>query len=319
MSRLGIAALGLALLAQSTLTRPLTISPSTVTVATTGSQTFTTTGGAGGVTFSLSQNQTGGSVNSSTGAYLPGPLEGTDKVTATDSHGTTAVATITVTFTDPAVASQIGVFDPSVPANVTASGGVASAMANTGVATMGNMASSGGSQPGYGSTTINGKNTLHQAGSNFMTSTLAAQGDFHIMMVVNILSLPSTYHALVSFGQFQPALYCGGTNPDGYFRTGTPSTGDHNFTSLTLTTGVHLIEFWRTGSTVGCSIDGTDQSLTSANGSSTDANVAVMSSTQSGQEFGQMDVGESRFYSAALTGTNRSANRLRLRQKWATP
>jgi Domain of unknown function DUF11/Bacterial Ig-like domain (group 1) len=76
----------------------LTISPSTATVAPRGTRTFTASGGSGtGLTFTLSTNASGGSVNSVSGAYLAGPTPSvTDIVKVTDSLGNTATATVTV-------------------------------------------------------------------------------------------------------------------------------------------------------------------------------------------------------------------------------
>jgi len=76
----------------------LTISPTTLDINVSSSHTFTDAGGSGtGVTFSLFQNHSGGSINSSTGVYTSGPTGATtDIARVTDDLGNTADATITV-------------------------------------------------------------------------------------------------------------------------------------------------------------------------------------------------------------------------------
>ncbi len=80
-------------------TAAVSISPVTASVAPTGSQTFSASGGSGGsgYTWSLVTNASGGSVNASTGAYTAGPTGNvTDVVQVTDSLGNTATASVTV-------------------------------------------------------------------------------------------------------------------------------------------------------------------------------------------------------------------------------
>jgi len=85
-------------LATNIIILPMICSPTTVTVAHTGSQTFTGLGGYGTVSYALTTNNSGGSINSSTGVYTAGSTPSvTDVVTVTDSMGNTATATITVT------------------------------------------------------------------------------------------------------------------------------------------------------------------------------------------------------------------------------
>ena len=76
----------------------LSISPSSTNVAPRESKTFTASGGSGaGITFSLTTNASGGTVNAASGAYLAGPTPSvTDVVKVTDSLGNSATATITV-------------------------------------------------------------------------------------------------------------------------------------------------------------------------------------------------------------------------------
>jgi hypothetical protein len=76
----------------------LSISPTSATVAPRGTKSFTASGGSGtGLTFSLSTNGSGGSVNSASGAYVAGPTPNvTDVVKVVDSLGNTASATVTV-------------------------------------------------------------------------------------------------------------------------------------------------------------------------------------------------------------------------------
>lgn len=74
------------------------VSPVGATVLhSTGTATFTGLGGYGAYVYSLSVNNSGGSINSSTGAYTAGTTQGvTDTVLVTDAFGNTATATVTV-------------------------------------------------------------------------------------------------------------------------------------------------------------------------------------------------------------------------------
>ena len=76
---------------------PLTINPTSATVAGGGQQTFTGAGGTPSYTFSLVSDTTGGaSVNATTGQYTAGPTAGTSTVRVTDSQLETKDAVITV-------------------------------------------------------------------------------------------------------------------------------------------------------------------------------------------------------------------------------
>jgi uncharacterized repeat protein (TIGR01451 family) len=76
----------------------LSISPSSISAAPRGNKTFTASGGSGtGITFSLTSNGSGGSINGTSGAYVAGPTPSvTDVVQVTDSLGNSASATIAV-------------------------------------------------------------------------------------------------------------------------------------------------------------------------------------------------------------------------------
>lgn len=73
---------------------PLVIAPTTVTLAPTNTQTFTTTGGLGAITFSIVSGS--GTIDPNTGDYEAPASAGTDVIRATDSIGNTADATITI-------------------------------------------------------------------------------------------------------------------------------------------------------------------------------------------------------------------------------
>jgi hypothetical protein len=76
----------------------LVISPTTSTVPPGGGQTFAASGGGGTYTYSIHTNNSGGSINSSTGAYTAGHTGGvTDVVRVTDQNNASADATVTVT------------------------------------------------------------------------------------------------------------------------------------------------------------------------------------------------------------------------------
>ena len=81
-----------------TVTGALSISPATVVLRRTGTQTFTASGGSGtGYAWTLTTNASGGNINASTGAYTAGPTAGADVVQLTDSVGNTATSNVTVT------------------------------------------------------------------------------------------------------------------------------------------------------------------------------------------------------------------------------
>ncbi|HEY1954379.1 MAG TPA: SBBP repeat-containing protein [Polyangiaceae bacterium] len=77
----------------------LTISPTTPTTPPLGTIAFAATGGSGvGLTWSLEKNASGGSIDSSTGAYVAGPTaDVTDTVAARDSLGNAAHVDVVVT------------------------------------------------------------------------------------------------------------------------------------------------------------------------------------------------------------------------------
>jgi hypothetical protein len=74
---------------------PMILSPVTVTVTHGLTNQFTALGGFGTLTYSMSSNPSGGSINSS-GLYTAGATPATDVALVTDSQGNTATATITV-------------------------------------------------------------------------------------------------------------------------------------------------------------------------------------------------------------------------------
>ena len=81
-----------------TVTGALSISPATVVLRRTGTQTFTASGGSGtGYAWTLTTNASGGNINASTGAYTAGATAGTDVVQVADSVGNTATRSVTVT------------------------------------------------------------------------------------------------------------------------------------------------------------------------------------------------------------------------------
>ncbi|HTD23537.1 MAG TPA: hypothetical protein VK738_12840 [Terriglobales bacterium] len=76
---------------------PLVISPASVTVSTGGSQAFSASGGVSPYTYSIATNNSGGTINASTGAYVAGTRGGvTDTVQVTDSSGNASTAIVTV-------------------------------------------------------------------------------------------------------------------------------------------------------------------------------------------------------------------------------
>jgi hypothetical protein len=77
---------------------PMILSPTTATVAHTGNATFTGLGGYGTLVYSFVTNNSGGTINSSSGLYTAGSTPNVlDTIQVTDALGNTATATITVT------------------------------------------------------------------------------------------------------------------------------------------------------------------------------------------------------------------------------
>lgn len=70
--------------------------PASSAVAAAGSVQFVAAGGYGAFTYSISVNNSGGSIDANTGAYTAGGVSGTDTVRAVDKLGNAATATVTV-------------------------------------------------------------------------------------------------------------------------------------------------------------------------------------------------------------------------------
>lgn len=77
---------------------PMLLTPTASVVATGGTVQFTGAGGFGAYTYSISINNSGGSINSTTGLYTAGVTTSvTDQITVTDTQSHTATAAVTVT------------------------------------------------------------------------------------------------------------------------------------------------------------------------------------------------------------------------------
>lgn len=76
---------------------PMILSPVTATIVHAGSGTFTGLGGYGALVYSFVTNNSGGTFNASTGAYVAGSTPSTDTLKVTDTLGNTATAVVTVT------------------------------------------------------------------------------------------------------------------------------------------------------------------------------------------------------------------------------
>jgi hypothetical protein len=84
-------------IATVTVRAALVISPASVVLNAGGAQAFSASGGASPYTFSVVTNNSGATINTSTGAYTAGTKAGvTDTVQVTDSAGNTSNATVTV-------------------------------------------------------------------------------------------------------------------------------------------------------------------------------------------------------------------------------
>lgn len=76
---------------------PILLLPETFNVEnTTGTVQFTAYGGTQSYTYSFSVNNSGGSIDGSTGLYTAGPTPGTDTILATDTNSNTATAEVVV-------------------------------------------------------------------------------------------------------------------------------------------------------------------------------------------------------------------------------
>lgn len=76
---------------------PIIVSPSSAAVLNAATRQFTSLGGFGSIVWSIATNVSGGSINSSTGLYTAGAVDGTDIIRATDSLGNFTAANVTVT------------------------------------------------------------------------------------------------------------------------------------------------------------------------------------------------------------------------------
>jgi hypothetical protein len=77
---------------------PVLLLPLTANVPRTSTQQFTAAGGTQtGYVYTLTQNQSGGNINASTGLYTAGAVTGTDIVQVTDSAGNSDTSAVTVT------------------------------------------------------------------------------------------------------------------------------------------------------------------------------------------------------------------------------
>lgn len=75
---------------------PMILNPVAIDVTTLGNQTFTALGGFGAYTYSISVNNSGGSIVAGTGVYTAGSSGFTDTILVTDGLGNTATALATV-------------------------------------------------------------------------------------------------------------------------------------------------------------------------------------------------------------------------------
>lgn len=84
--------------AQNIIILPMILSPTTSSIVALGSQTFTALGGYAPYVYSISINNSGGSINGSTGAYTAGSTSSVqDTVLVIDAFGNSATATVQVT------------------------------------------------------------------------------------------------------------------------------------------------------------------------------------------------------------------------------
>lgn len=75
---------------------PILLTPSTSNILPSGTVQFSSLGGRGPYTYAIIVNNTGGSINPTTGLYTGGAILGTDTVQVTDSLSNTQTATVTV-------------------------------------------------------------------------------------------------------------------------------------------------------------------------------------------------------------------------------
>tara|TARA_Y100001963_G_scaffold17759_1_gene21921 strand:- start:18368 stop:19759 length:1392 start_codon:yes stop_codon:yes gene_type:complete len=75
---------------------PMQISPFNINIAQEDTRTFQAFGGYGDYTYSIAENNSGGSINSITGEYAAGTTDGIDTIRATDENGNFIETTATV-------------------------------------------------------------------------------------------------------------------------------------------------------------------------------------------------------------------------------
>ncbi|QQS32895.1 MAG: carboxypeptidase regulatory-like domain-containing protein [Acidobacteriota bacterium] len=137
---------------------PLTISPTSTSVTAGNTQTFTRSGGFGAATFNFVQNNSGGTINPTTGLYAAGFTDSvTDTLQLTDSLGEIANATVNITPPPPLVITPSQTFvQNGTSFDFDASGGI-------GPYTFSFQTNGSGG-------TINGSTGLYTAGPNVGTS-----------------------------------------------------------------------------------------------------------------------------------------------------
>lgn len=287
--------------------------PHTATLAGGATQPITAVG-AGNFTYP-GTFPSGGGVNSG-GLYTAGNTAATDTINVTDLNGY-VVRTLSYTSTgggswSPPVAPEWWI-DPSVPGNVTASGGIASALKdlsanNVGITCVNSL--------GYGSTTINSLNTLHQTGISLVQSTLAhTLSNWTWFFVLKLLSgATSGYQSIATFGAFNPALYFHGGVADLYFGA------DHAFTDITNGVGDTLVlAFAAATNQVTCYRNGVASSSNPITVSipTVPTAIALLSESSSGSSSpGLFDVGESILFPSVLNSTDLGTVFTHLNGKW---
>jgi hypothetical protein len=211
-------------------------------------------------------------------------------------------------------------FDFSQAGTVTSAANKASAVSNLAGAGSGLSQGVGASQPGYGLTTQNGRNTLDCTGSTFMSGTIPSSvGNF-------------TFQAVIKSGASVAAAYgIGGSDVAAVvyqINAGALRAVDYTvtptgmaFSDLTILANTwHVVTYRRTGSTFDAFLDGT-KTTNPGTSTATALGTGWLLGTDDPSNFDPFtgQFGETLLYNVALSDANILANRAALKALWGTP
>lgn len=310
---------------------PIVVSPSSVPTKNAGDTVQFTARGAGGYVWSLATNAASSTINSSTGLYTAGNSgPGTDVIRCTDQNGyfdTSKDVSVGVNAGAgalPDLSNLVYHFDAGVGANVTASGGLASSVANSNGTSSALTEATGGLQPGYGTTTLNSLHTLDYAGGKVMNTILppgsgaVAFSDFTRIVVFKMAALTGLQTlAGNSSAGYVLRIDSGVLRAIDYADASTTVI----FTDLTvLANTAHVAVLRRTGTSIECWLDGVKSTVTGTCGTNAIAVTESVGSDLSGSAseafLGQ--IGEIAMWKVSESSGNITTASATLKTKWGT-